>query len=469
MPISDDLLNDSEALLVEIYSAFEPFQPPPKDAYVNCEEVRGGWDIIRELGKKITLSKNPTCQLYSGHRGVGKSTELGRLKVYLESKKYKVVSFAVDEEDIEPQDAEYADILFACTRKLVEDVKLEKDRNPLVQWIAKRWTAWKDFAQTDVEFDGLTIEQQVSAFRKLSATFKAVPDKRRQMRQNINAETPSLVEALNEFIQNAKEDLAADYPRGLVVIVDNLDRIAETQADKGAPSNYDEIFINRSEMLRGLACHVIYTAPISMIYSERATQLEDRFDTPDVLPMITVRTRENQVNPAGLRKLKELITRRVQTVHPKLVQTLEGSVDGVDIPAVFDSPKSVEDLCIMSGGHVRNLVQLVQKAIEWTDELPISERAVRRAIADARATYLKTIQESQWTLLVTAYKKRDYKRDPDHLRLLLNRCLLEYRDYDEIVGTSETWCNIHPLIEAIPQFQAALKALEAAQNGQSSN
>lgn len=57
MPIPDELLQDSEALLVEIYSAFEPFQPPPKDAYVDCEEVRGGWDILRELGKKITLSK----------------------------------------------------------------------------------------------------------------------------------------------------------------------------------------------------------------------------------------------------------------------------------------------------------------------------------------------------------------------------------------------------------------------------
>ncbi len=30
-----------EGLITEIYSAFEPFLPPPEGTYVNCEEVRG--------------------------------------------------------------------------------------------------------------------------------------------------------------------------------------------------------------------------------------------------------------------------------------------------------------------------------------------------------------------------------------------------------------------------------------------
>ena len=43
-------------LLTEIYSSFEPFQPPSKEAYVECQDVRGGWEVIRELGRKITRS-----------------------------------------------------------------------------------------------------------------------------------------------------------------------------------------------------------------------------------------------------------------------------------------------------------------------------------------------------------------------------------------------------------------------------
>jgi len=83
--------------LTEIYSSFEPFQSPQKDAqkdvYVDCKGVRGDWDVFRELGRKITRSKQPTCQLYSGHRGVGKSTELLRLKEYLQDlHRYSVYS-----------------------------------------------------------------------------------------------------------------------------------------------------------------------------------------------------------------------------------------------------------------------------------------------------------------------------------------------------------------------------------------
>lgn len=113
-----------EELITEIYSAFEPFLPPPEGTYVNCEAVRGRWNVVRELGNQITRSKLPTCQLYSGHRGVGKTTELLRLKDHLETKHYKVVYFAADDEDVEPQDTEYADVLFACTKNLVRSVPL---------------------------------------------------------------------------------------------------------------------------------------------------------------------------------------------------------------------------------------------------------------------------------------------------------------------------------------------------------
>jgi predicted ATP-dependent serine protease len=36
------------------------------------------------LGNRLQLSNQKTCQLYSGHRGAGKSTELLRLKHSLE-------------------------------------------------------------------------------------------------------------------------------------------------------------------------------------------------------------------------------------------------------------------------------------------------------------------------------------------------------------------------------------------------
>ncbi|MEQ8383890.1 MAG: hypothetical protein RH949_16175 [Coleofasciculus sp. A1-SPW-01] len=57
---------------------------------MDCEEVRGDCDILIELGRSILLSDRVTCNLYAGHRGAGKSTELLRLKADLEEQKYYV-------------------------------------------------------------------------------------------------------------------------------------------------------------------------------------------------------------------------------------------------------------------------------------------------------------------------------------------------------------------------------------------
>ncbi len=424
---------------------------------MDCQEVRGGWEVIRELGRKIARSKQPTCQLYSGHRGVGKSTELLRLKEYLEKQRYFVVYFAADDEDIEPQDAEYADILFACTRHLVEAVQLH-NHNPLLNWLQERWESLKDLALTEISFEGLSLEAQIAQFAKITTTLRATPDKRRELRQKINANTPSLLEALNSFIKEAQKSLP-DNSRGIVLIADNLDRIVETK-EAGRYSNYDEIYLNRSEILRGLACHVIYTVPIAMVYSSRATQLEDNYDKPDVLPMVMVRNPDGSENQAGLSKLRELICRRVELIDPNLAKTLEGAISGLDTPPVFDNPETLKQLCLMSGGHVRNLMQLIQKAIDWTDELPITVKAARRAIAEARETYQKAIQANQWDILARACDAKQATNDEEHLRLLLNRCLLEYRYYDEN-EMLQIWCNVHPLIEGIQKFQDAFVKVQS--------
>lgn len=457
------ILNLSYNLLTEIYSSFDPFQPPSPEAYVEFESVRGGWEIVREMGYKIKRSKQPTCQLYSGHRGVGKSTELLRLLKYLEQENYFVVYFAADDEDIEPQDTEYADILFACTRHLVQEIKLEKTHNPLLNWMQEHWESMKDLAMTKISFQELSLEAQIAQFGKISANLRATPDKRQEIRQEINANTTSLVEALNDFIREGEKYLKSvdTESRGIVLMVDNLDRIVETK-EEGKPSNHNEIYLNRSELLRGLACHVIYTVPIAMIYSGQASQLENNYDTPDVMPMIIVRNPNDEENSAGLEKLRELISRRVELIDPNLVKTLTGKVEGLDYPPVFDSPETLNFLCLMSGGHVRNLVQLIQKAIDWTDVLPITAKAARRAMEETRETYRKTVQEGQWEILARSCHLRQAKNDEQHLRLLLNRCLLEYRYYDD-EDTLQIWHNVHPLIEGIPRFQEELKKYESGQ------
>lgn len=64
--------------LKRLYNAFDPFRPLPAGdpAYVNCNSVRGDGDILVGVGREILMSDRMTCQLFGGHRGAGKSTEV---------------------------------------------------------------------------------------------------------------------------------------------------------------------------------------------------------------------------------------------------------------------------------------------------------------------------------------------------------------------------------------------------------
>ncbi len=239
-------------LLTEISNAFEPFDPPPQGAYVDCGSVRGDWSILTELGRNIR-SKTTTCQLYTGHRGAGKSTELLRLEKHLTEQKYFVVNFGADDEDIDIADTEYADILMACTKHLIKKVKFE-DPNPLKgisSWLQDRAESLSDLLLTKLSFEGLSLEQQVSQITKITATIKAQPDNRKKIRDRINANAPSLLQVLNDFIDAGKKALVKQGYKDLVLIVDNLDRIIESQKSANELSNYDHIFIKRHDQMRG--------------------------------------------------------------------------------------------------------------------------------------------------------------------------------------------------------------------------
>ncbi|NJK52568.1 MAG: ATP-binding protein, partial [Leptolyngbyaceae cyanobacterium SU_3_3] len=66
--------------------------------YIDFSSVRGS-NIIQELGRTIVLADDePNCQLFTGHIGCGKSTELRRLQADLEHQGFPVVYFESDKD-----------------------------------------------------------------------------------------------------------------------------------------------------------------------------------------------------------------------------------------------------------------------------------------------------------------------------------------------------------------------------------
>ncbi|MDJ0798512.1 MAG: AAA family ATPase [Calothrix sp. MO_167.B12] len=434
--------------LRQIYNSFDPFQPLPAGdpAYVDCREVRGDGDILVEVGREILYSERMTTQLYAGHRGAGKSTELLRLQKFLDDNGCFVVYFPADEQDIEPEDAEYTDILLACTRHLLEALK-DANPAPLLNWLKSRWQDLQDLALAEVAFDKLSVNLQIAQFAKITANLRTEPTQRHKIRQLVNPHTVSLIEALNEFIKDGKKNLPEGYEQ-LVVIADNLDRIVPVTQEDGR-NNHDQIFIDRSEQLKALDCHVIYTVPISMVYSNRATDLRDIYGADaQVLPMIMVQTPENEPHQRGIDKIKEVLQKRINRVKPEM-----------SIVEMFEEQEGLQQLCLMSGGHVRNLLLLMKEAIKYSDTLPIRNRALQRSISEARNTYRNTVYANEWGALAKVYETKQIENQELYRNLLFQRCVLEYRYLNE-KEEIQCWYDIHPLIKGVKEFQNAYAAMK---------
>ncbi|MCC5620543.1 ATP-binding protein [Nostoc sp. CHAB 5715] len=434
-------MQDNFAFLKRLYNSFDPFRPLPAGdpAYVDCTEVRGDGDILVEVGREILLSNRMTCQLYAGHRGAGKSTELLRLQKHLDEQGCFVVYFAADEEDIDAEDAQYTDILLACTRHLLEALKDSASPNTLLNWLEERWQDLKDLALTEVSLKSLSVEAQISQFAKITANLRAEPSQRQKIREKVNPHTIKLIEALNQFIKDAKQHLPSGYSQ-LVLIADNLDRIVPIPQEDGR-SNHDQIFLDRNEQLKALDCHLIYTVPISLLYSSQAANVANIYGNAQVLPMIMVQTPNNENYQRGINKVTELLQKRLTLIDPSL-----------SIVDMFENREALEILCLMSGGHVRNLLLLMKEAIKYTNSLPIPTRALQRSLSELRNTYRNTVFANEWEALAKVYHSKQIENDQLYRGLLFNRCILEYRYLNE-QGGSQVWYDIHPLIKGINEFQ----------------
>lgn len=213
--------------LERFYQACNPSKPlmieNPADRlyYIDFASVRGG-KIIEALLRTITrISPNtPTCQLFTGHLGCGKSTELLRLKAELEEQKFQVVYFE-STRVLEMADVDVTDILLAVAGQVSESLEAMKiSLKP--RYFAKLFTEVVDFLQTPID---LGVEAELSVgIAKITAKTKESPQLRRLLRDYLEPRTENILLSINqELLGRANTELKARGKKGLVVIVDNLD------------------------------------------------------------------------------------------------------------------------------------------------------------------------------------------------------------------------------------------------------
>ncbi|NER05740.1 MAG: AAA family ATPase, partial [Okeania sp. SIO3C4] len=340
--------------------------------YIDFASVRGG-KVITKLKNKITFldADEPTCSLFTGHIGCGKSTELLRLKVELENENFHVVYFE-SSEDLEVADVDIVDVLLVIARRIIENleenqIKLEATGlRKLVQDVGEVLNA---------EVRGLEIgipklgkigggatnkEGEFSlsfGIGKITMMAKSDQRLRQQLNQYLAPQKTDLIRKINqELLEPAIAKLKQQGKEGLVVIVDNLDRVQNTVKPFGI-SQQEYLFIDQGEYLKGLNCHLVYTMPRSLMFSNDFGTLCNRFgEDPNVLPMIPIKFKNDTSHEVGMELLQQMVlTRAFPNLEPE--QRLQKIVE------IFDSTETLERLCRLSGGHVRDLLILLNTLI----------------------------------------------------------------------------------------------------------
>jgi len=423
--------------LQNFYKASNPSRPIQDPRYyIDFADLRGG-DIVQELARTITVLSpdEATTQLLTGHVGSGKSTELFRLRDRLTAAGYHVVYFESDT-DLEMTDVEVTDILLVMARRIstsleTVDIKLRPG------YFQRLFQSISETLQMPVEVSDVSFSVGIA---NITAQSKESTDLRNQLHQYLEPRTKSILDAINEeFLDPAIAQLKAQGKAGLVVIVDNLDRMS-TQLKPGDRPQPQYLFVDRADQLKRLNCHVLYTIPISLAFSDDFQILKERFGLPpSVLAMVPIRDINGVLNQTSLDRLRQMVMARA---YPDLS---EG--DHLQrLTTVFDEPATLDRLCLMSGGHMRSILRFVFGCLR-KQEPPITRDVLEQVLRNERNDMAALIDNHEWQLLFQAVEDRTFQGNNDYNSLLRNLFLYEYRD------ERGRWVDINPVLAETEVFR----------------
>ncbi len=387
--------------------------------------------------------------LFTGHRGCGKSTELRLLERNWRSQ-YHVIYLETDEvTDI--NDVEYTD-LYLLVAQYVE-YELRKLGIQLDRDILKDFEDW--FADITEETEQ-TVESSISLaeevtlgveslfpipflsklLAKLTSQIKGSPQGKKYIRNVLKKDSSRLKFIINLLLDDATQKIRHQQPecKGILLIFDNLDRCS--------PNVASSLFFDHASQLQDLRANVIYTVPISSVYSSQG--IASSFNKPSILPIVNIyefKTGQSPLNHnlQGINALVSLIAKRI------------------DIKKVFAFEDVLIEIIRASGGHIRQLIQMVREACVTAigrghESIQIED--VNYVIRQLQFTFERVISEQHYSTLAYIYVFKQFSKDDIGQILISNMSVLEYSE-------EKCWYYPHPTIIQIDSFQRALKNLKS--------
>lgn len=417
--------------------------------YVDLSPVRSA-ETIQSLNTQLDFLEPGQfgAVALTGHRGCGKSTELRRLQQHWQTS-YRVIYLEADEE-LDISDVEFVDIYLLTLKQVIDDLtQLDLMLGVPLQEEFESWLRDVTQASAD-EFEDTTrrslksaVEQsevhpektaQISTLStllaKLLAQIKGLSQQRQVIRQTLEQTIDRLKFDINCLLKHADEKIRQIYPKGFLLIFDNLDRVPLSVGER--------LFFDSAIHLQELNCTVVYTLPIAIVYSNK--YLTNTVFHSNILPAVNVYAfepfrRDLLFSKPSVQKLAMLLAQRM------------------NIAAVFESERLVIQLVVASGGLVRQLLQMTATACLTAashGHAKVTADDIDYVLQQAQFNFERVLSAHHYSILVQVCETKRIEQTQDGQLLLSNTAVLEYNG-------DRRWNYINPLIKQCDAFQKALK------------
>jgi energy-coupling factor transporter ATP-binding protein EcfA2 len=404
--------------------------------YVDTEKARGEFNfksLLTTLGvdmKKAELRspKNKSYNLFCGHRGCGKSTELRRLSRFLHQKNLFFVIFLDSVAELDTNNLQYSDVLLALATKLLSKLKdnnIKVDKiflDNLNQWFSERIIKsekLKDFSAevaADVEAKGgIPFLAKLSA--RLTGKIKSGATYKEEIRQEMKNSFSDFAFAFNQLITavgNALEK--ASKGKKLLFIIDGTDRLNTEDSHR--------LFIKDVNQMQQIEANFIYCAPIHLLYE--GNQVQQGF-TQFILPMIKIfHEKSLEKYDAGYEVMRKIVYKRAAK-------------------ELFESEAIVDLLIENSGGNPRDLLKLLHYALRESDMERFTGDNVKKAVSNLAMDYRMFLNTEDYKILYRIDHNQNVDENSEQIRkLLYNLAILQYNNY---------WWHSHPVIRHLDGYK----------------
>lgn len=440
-----------QQLLDNAWRVLDPFEAVPKDDphhwYEDLAEVRGIGNFTSKLTRSISRQADrPQRVLIMGHRGCGKSTEIGRLSQKLEGSGFRCAHVQVDRK-LDKEDLDIVDIqvlLVETVGGLMEGLGYELPQElqqRIGQWFfdEEKLVELTRDAQAELQAGSSAPSAMAVLFKKLLPKFRvslALSRKERQItREKVDKALPQFVGMVADLVKEAKGVLQDNDFQGLVILIDGVEKAVQSVEGRARVS---KILIEQSEQWGQLDVPLVFTGPLELFTEE--TRLQNHFDDHFLMPAIAVEARPTPLGSDDRPNL-ENIQQQSAAYAQKGRSALRSIVERrVMIDRVFEDPEDLDHLIRASAGSIRDLFRLLRDAIDHAGDKPLRYPDVQDAIKQQRLHMLPVLLRDDLALLRRVMDDpADFDHGKNNLSLLHRELVIPY-------SNGGVWFAVHPAV-----------------------